>query len=318
MIASALADNLLTAPVVAFVIALIATLLKFDIRLPDSMYPVLSTFLLLAIGLKGGRSLAQSSVSDLWMPLLGALLLGIITPLIAFFLFRNVGKINITNSAALAAHYGSVSAVTYTVVITSLETREISYEGFVAGLLAILEIVGIVIALYLARKENTNSNWKEGLSEVIRGRSIAFLVVGMLIGLIVGDERLRPTDGVFVQLFAGALLLFLIEMGVLAAERLRDIRSAGIQVLVLGIAIPIINGIFGAVVGSAVGLSTGGIAVLATLAASASYIAAPAAVRIALPHASPGLYVTASLGVTFPFNLVLGIPLYIAIAERLS
>ena len=318
MIASALADNLLTAPVVAFVIALIATLLKFDIRLPDSMYPVLSTFLLLAIGLKGGRSLAQSSVSDLWMPLLGALLLGIITPLIAFFLFRNVGKINITNSAALAAHYGSVSAVTYTVVITSLETREISYEGFVAGLLAILEIVGIVVALYLARKENTNSNWKEGLSEVIRGRSIAFLVVGMLIGLIVGDERLRPTDGVFVQLFAGALLLFLIEMGVLAAERLRDIRSAGIQVLVLGIAIPIINGIFGAVVGSAVGLSTGGIAVLATLAASASYIAAPAAVRIALPHASPGLYVTASLGVTFPFNLVLGIPLYIAIAERLS
>jgi hypothetical protein len=318
MIASALADNLLTAPIVAFVIALIATLLKFDIRLPDSMYPVLSTFLLLAIGLKGGRSLAQSSVSDLWMPLLGALLLGIITPLIAFFLFRNVGKINITNSAALAAHYGSVSAVTYTVVITSLETREISYEGFVAGLLAILEIVGIVVALYLARKENTNSNWKEGLSEVIRGRSIAFLVVGMLIGLIVGDERLRPTDGVFVQLFAGALLLFLIEMGVLAAERLRDIRSAGIQVLVLGIAIPIINGIFGAVVGSAVGLSTGGIAVLATLAASASYIAAPAAVRIALPHASPGLYVTASLGVTFPFNLVLGIPLYIAIAERLS
>jgi hypothetical protein len=318
MIASALADNLLTAPVVAFVVALIATLLKFDIRLPDSMYPVLSTFLLLAIGLKGGRSLAQSSVSDLWMPLLGALLIGIITPLIAFFLFRNVGKINITNSAALAAHYGSVSAVTYTVVITSLETREISYEGFVAGLLAILEIVGIVVALYLARKENTNSNWKEGLSEVIRGRSIAFLVVGMLIGLIVGDERLRPTDGVFVQLFAGALLLFLIEMGVLAAERLRDIRSAGIQVLVLGIAIPIINGSFGAVVGSAVGLSTGGIAVLATLAASASYIAAPAAVRIALPHASPGLYVTASLGVTFPFNLVLGIPLYIAIAERLS
>jgi hypothetical protein len=140
----------------------------------------------------------------------------------------------------------------------------------------------------------------------------------MLIGLIVGDERLRPTDGVFVQLFAGALALFLIEMGVLAAERLRDIRNAGLQVLLLGIAIPLINGSLGAVVGSAVGLSTGGIAVLATLAASASYIAAPAAVRIALPQASPGLYVTASLGVTFPFNLVIGIPLYIAIAQRLS
>jgi hypothetical protein len=318
MIASALADNLLTAPVVAFVIALVATLLKFDLRLPEAMYPILSTFLLLAIGLKGGRSLAESSLTDLWKPLLGALVLGVITPLVAFFLFRALGKIDITNSAALAAHYGSVSAVTFTVVITSLDTQKISYEGFVAGLLAILEIVGIIVALFLARKENSSAHWKEGLSEVIRGRSIAFLVAGMLIGLIVGDERLRPTDGVFVQLFAGALALFLIEMGVLAAERLRDIRNAGLQVLLLGIAIPLINGSLGALVGSAVGLSTGGIAVLATLAASASYIAAPAAVRIALPQASPGLYVTASLGVTFPFNLVIGIPLYIAIAQRLS
>lgn len=318
MIAYALADNLLTAPVIAFVVALIATLFKFDLRLPDSMYAVLSTFLLLAIGLKGGRSLAEASMSDIWKPLLGALILGVVTPLIAFFLFRALGKIDITNSAALAAHYGSVSAVTFTVVITTLESRGISYEGFVAGLLAILEIVGIVVALYLARKENSEANWKEGLSEVIRGRSIAFLVAGMLIGLIVGDERLRSTDGVFVQLFVGALVLFLIEMGVLAAERLRDIRSAGLKLLILGIAIPIINGSIGAIVGSTVGLSTGGIAVLATLGASASYIAAPAAVRIALPNASPGLYVTASLGITFPFNLVVGIPLYIAIAEKLS
>ena len=318
MIASALADNLLTAPVVAFVVALVATLFKFDLRLPEAMYPILSTFLLLAIGLKGGRSLAESPVEDLWKPLLGAVALGIITPIIAFLLFRALGKVDITNSAALAAHYGSVSAVTFTVVLTSLETQEISYEGFMAGLLAVLEIVGIIVALFLARKENSSAHWKEGLSEVIRGRSIAFLVAGMLIGLIVGDERLLPTDGVFVQLFAGALALFLIEMGVLAAERLRDIRSAGFQVLLLGIAIPLINGSLGALMGSVVGLSTGGIAILATLAASASYIAAPAAVRIALPHASPGLYVTASLGITFPFNLVVGIPLYIAIAEKLS
>ncbi|MEY3806390.1 MAG: hypothetical protein RIR69_1202 [Actinomycetota bacterium] len=318
MLASTLADNLLTAPVVAFVIALLATLLKFDIRLPDSMYPILSTFLLLAIGLKGGRSLAESSLGDLWKPLLGALVLGVVTPLVAFALFRLLGKVDITNSAALAAHYGSVSAVTFTVVLASLETRDISYEGYVAGLLAVLEVVGIVVALFLARKEDAQSNWKEGLSEVIRGRSIALLVAGLLIGVIVGDERLRPTDGLFVQLFAGALALFLIEMGVLAAERLRDVRTAGLMVLLLAIVIPIINGSIGAVIGSIVGLSTGGIAVLATLAASASYIAAPAAVRIALPKASPGLYVTASLGVTFPFNLVVGIPLYIAIAEALS
>lgn len=318
MLASTVADTLLTAPVVAFVIALIATLLKFDIRLPDSMYPILSTFLLLAIGLKGGRSLSQSSLGDLWQPLLGAFALGIITPLIAYALFRLLGRVDITNSAALAAHYGSVSAVTFTVVIASLETREITYEGFVAGLLAVLEVVGIVVALFLARKEDAGSNWKEGLAEVVRGRSIALLVAGLLIGLIVGDERLQPTDGVFVQLFAGALALFLIEMGVLAAERLRDVRTAGLQVLLLAVAIPLINGTIGAVVGRVVGLSTGGIAVVATLAASASYIAAPAAVRIALPKASPGLFVTASLGVTFPFNLVIGVPVYIAIAEALS
>lgn len=318
MIASALVDNLLTAPVIAFVVALVATLLRFDIRLPDSMYPILSTFLLLAIGLKGGRSLAESSLDDLWKPLVGALILGIVTPLVAFVAFRVLGRIDITNSAALAAHYGSVSAVTFTVVIASLDSRDITYEGFVAGLLAILEIVGIIVALFLARNDGAGSNWKEGLSEVIRGRSIALLVAGLIIGLVVGNERLAPTDGLFVGLFAGALTLFLIEMGVLAAERLRDIRSAGVAIVGFGILVPIINGSIGAVIGAAVGLSVGGTAVMATLAASASYIAAPAAVRIALPKASPGLYVTASLGVTFPFNLIVGIPLYIAIAERLG
>lgn len=318
MIASVLVDNLLTAPVIAFVVALVATLLRFDIRLPDSMYPILSTFLLLAIGLKGGRSLAESPFGDVWKPLLGALVLGVITPLVAFALFRLLGRIDVTNSAALAAHYGSVSAVTFTVVIASLDSRGISYEGFVAGLLAILEIVGIIVALFLARKEGGDSNWKEGLAEVVRGRSIALLVAGLIIGLVVGDERLAPTDGLFVGLFAGALTLFLIEMGVLAAERLRDIRSAGVAIVSLGIAIPLINGAVGAIIGSVVGLSVGGTAVMATLAASASYIAAPAAVRIALPKASPGLYVTASLGVTFPFNLIVGIPVYIAIAERLG
>lgn len=318
IIASTLTDNLLTAPVIAFVIALLATLLKFDIRLPDSMYPILSTYLLFAIGLKGGRSLADSTVAELWQPLLGAVAIGVATPLVAFLAFRAIGRIDVTNAAALAAHYGSVSAVTFTVVIASLNARDMPYEGYVAGLLAVLEIIGIVVALFMARKENNAADWKQGLGEVVRGRSIALLVAGLIVGVVVGGERLQPTDGLFVGLFTGALTLFLLEMGVLAAERLRDLRSAGLQVIALGIVVPIVNGTIGAFVGKAAGLSTGGIAVLATLAASASYIAAPAAVRIALPKASPGLYVTASLGVTFPFNLIVGIPLYIAIAEAIS
>jgi uncharacterized protein len=139
-----------------------------------------------------------------------------------------------------------------------------------------------------------------------------------VVGAVVGAERLAPTDPLFVGLFTGALTLFLIEMGAIAAERLRDVAAFGWRIVVLGIAIPLINGSLGAAVGAVTGLSTGGVAVLATLAASASYIAAPAAVRIALPEASPALYVTASLGITFPFNVVLGIPIYISIAELIG
>ena len=148
--------------------------------------------------------------------------------------------------------------------------------------------------------------------------AIAFLVAGLSIGLIVGPDRLTPTDPLFVGLFSGALTLFLIELGAIAANRLRDFNGAGIHVVVLGIVVPLINGSIGAVLGSAAGMSVGGVAVMATLAASASYIAAPAAIRIALPEASPGIYVTASLGITFPFNLIVGIPMYIKIAEYLG
>jgi len=311
-------NNLLTAPVIAFIVALLVTLLRFDVRLPEALYPILSTYLLLAIGIKGGRSLSTTSPGEIWLPLVGAVVLGVVTPLVAYVLFRFVGSLNIVNSAALAAHYGSVSAVTFTVLIASLDSRDIAYEGFVAGLLAILEIIGIVVALFIAGRGSPGTNWKEGLGEVIRGRSIALLVTGMLIGAVVGETRLAPVDPLFVGLFTGALTLFLVEMGVVAAQRLRDVASAGPRVALLAIVIPFLNGVLGALVGAAAGLSTGGVAVMGTLAASASYIAAPAAVRIALPEASPGIYVTASLGITFPFNLTVGIPIYIALAQALT
>lgn len=311
-------NNLLTAPVIAFIVALLVTLLRFDVRLPEALYPILSTYLLLAIGIKGGRSLSTTSPGEIWLPLVGAVVLGVVTPIVAYVLFRFVGSMNVVNSAALAAHYGSVSAVTFTVLIASLDSRDITYEGFVAGLLAILEIIGIVVALFIAGRGSPGTNWKEGLGEVIRGRSIALLVTGMLIGAVVGETRLAPVDPLFVGLFTGALTLFLVEMGVVAAQRLRDVASAGPRVALLAIVIPFLNGVLGALVGAAAGLSTGGVAVMATLAASASYIAAPAAVRIALPEASPGIYVTASLGITFPFNLTVGIPIYIALAQALT
>jgi hypothetical protein len=318
VIAAAITDSLLTAPVIAFLVALVATLAKFEVRLPESLYPILSTFLLLAIGLKGGKALAAASPGDIWKPLVASLALGVVTPLVAFTMFKVLNRLDTVNSAALAAHYGSVSAVTFTVLLSSLDTRGIDYEGFVAGLLAVLEIVGIIVALFLARGSSSGDGWKSALGEVVRGRSIALLVTGLVVGAVVGADRMAPTDPLFVGLFAGALTLFLIEMGVIAAERLRDISSAGWRMVALGVLIPLVNGLLGALLGTAAGLSTGGVAVMATLAGSASYIAAPAAVRIALPQASPGLYVTASLGVTFPFNLTLGIPYYIALAQALT
>ena len=318
MLAASLTDSLLTAPVVAFVVALLATLARFDLRLPEAMYPILSTFLLLAIGIKGGKALSVASPGDLWLPLVAAVVLGMVTPLVAFGALRAIGRVDTVNAAALAAHYGSVSAVTFTVVLSTLDAEGIAFEGFMAGLLAVLEVIGIVVALFLARSHTGEGGWRSGLSEVVRGRSIALLVAGLAIGLVVGAERLKPTDPLFSGLFAGALVLFLIELGVIAAQRLRDITGAGVRVVLLAVAIPVVNGALGAVAGSLAGLSTGGVAIMSTLAASASYIAAPAAVRIALPQASPGLYVTASLGVTFPFNITLGIPLYIELAQLLS
>jgi hypothetical protein len=316
--ASVIVDNLLSAPVIAFLVAVIATLAKFELRLPEGLYPILSTYLLFAIGLKGGRAMAESEPGDLWAPLLAAVVLGVITPVVAFVALRLIGRLDVINSSALAAHYGSVSAVTFTVVLATLESSGRSYEGYVTGLLAVLEVIGILVALFLARGATGAGGWQQALGEVARGRSIALLLAGIVIGVVVGPERLAPTDPVFLGLFTGALTLFLVEMGVVAAQRLRDVTSAGVAVVGLAIAIPVVNGFLGAAAGAIVGLSTGGTAVLATLAASASYIAAPAAVRIALPQASPGLYVTASLGITFPFNVVLGIPLYIAMAEWLT
>ncbi len=322
MFALAAVDNLLSVPVLAFVVAVVVTLLKGDVRLPDSLYPILSTYLLFAIGLKGGKGLAESSIGDVWAPLLAAVALGVVTPVVAYGALRGAGRFGVVDSAAMAAHYGSVSAVTFTVVLSFMDTSGETVEGFLGGLLAVLEIVGIVVALLIAQlrrgDNDAETNWSAALAEVLRGRSIALLAAGLAVGLAAGAERLQATDPLFTGLFQGALTLFLLEMGTIAAQRLRDIAEGGWRLVLLAMAIPVVNGSLGALAGRACGLSVGGITVLATLAASASYIAAPAAVRIALPSARPGLYITAALGITFPFNVVLGVPLYYSLAQALA
>jgi hypothetical protein len=309
--------NLLSPMVLAFALGITATLLHSDLKLPDELYTTLSIYLLLAIGLKGGIALAETSLAVFWAPAVATLLLGIIIPVIAYGVARKIGKLNVADAAALAAHYGSVSAVTFAAAQTFLDTVGVRYEGFMPALVAILEVPAIVVALLIAQVAGApqGGDWRKALRELLTSKSILLLVGGMIIGWLAGPRGGKEVAPVFVDLFKGALTFFLLELGMVAARRFRDLPSAGLFLLGFGIIMPIFNGLLGVWFGSITGLSLGGSTILGVLSASASYIAAPAAVRIALPQANPGFYLTAALGITFPFNLAIGLPLYYTIAS---
>lgn len=313
-----LAANLLSPIILAFVLGVIASLIRSDLRLPEPLYNALSIYLLLAIGLKGGVELSRTPFEAFVGPALLTLLLGLVTPVIAYNVLRRLGRFDRVNASAIAAHYGSVSAVTFIVAITfGAITGRVS-EGFMPALVAILEVPAIVVALMIAfmRGERAGS-WKDALHEVVTGRSVVLLLGGLAIGYAAGPEGFEPVAPFFVSGFQGALVLFLLEMGIVAARRLADLRQVGFFLVGFGIVLPILHGFLGVWLGGLAGLSVAGSAVLGAMVGSASYIAAPAAVRIALPEANPTFYLTAALGITFPFNVTLGVPLYYAIAEWL-
>jgi hypothetical protein len=305
-------ENLLDATVLFFLVGMLAGVLRTDLRLPEAVYEILSIYLLLAIGLKGGVQLATTSLGEIITPAVGTIMLGIIIPVIAYPILRRVGKLSRPDAAAIAAHYGSVSAVTYAVVLTFLDKQGIPYEAYSTVLLVLLEIPAIAVGILIARLRAAQRPTTPGrlFHEVFLGKSIYLLVAGLLVGYVLGPERIAPMKLIFVDMFKGALAFFLLEMGLVASHRLYDLKRVGGFLILFGVGMPILSGSLGALMGWACGLSVGGTTILATLAASASYIAAPAAMRIAVPEANPTLYVTASLGITFPFNLVLGIPLY--------
>ncbi|RDI95518.1 sodium-dependent bicarbonate transport family permease [Meiothermus sp. QL-1] len=310
-----LRTNLLSPAVLAFVLGMVATLVRSDLKIPEALYTSLSIYLLLAIGLKGGAALASTPLEEVWRPALATLALGVLTPLLAYLVLRRLGRMDVVNAAALAAHYGSVSAVTFAAATSFMQAARQPVEGYLPTLVAILEVPAIVIALLIARRNLKGSSMGEAVREILTGRSILLLVGGSLIGFLSGPEGLKKVSAVFVEPFQGALVLFLLELGMVAAKRLRDLRQAGAFLVGFGLGMPVVHGALGVWLGSLAGMSVGGATVLGTMAASASYIAAPAAVRIALPQANPSYYLTASLGITFPFNLTLGIPLYFALSR---
>ena len=310
--------NLTSPPVLAFVLGLLAVAVKGDVRLPDAVYQGISMYLLLAIGIKGGVALRIADPGDVAGPIVVALALGLLIPLAAYGVLRVITPLGPVDRGAMAAHYGSTSLVTFTAALAFLDASSISYEGYVATLLTVLEVPGIVVGLLLAsRHASRNVSWKASLHEVLVGRSVLLLVGGLLLGAFTGPAGYARIEPFFGVLFTGILTLFLLEMGAVAGRRLRDVRTAGVGLLVFAVAFPVAAGTVGTLAGGLAGMSTGGAVMLGVLCASASYIAAPAAVRLALPEANPGITLTAALGITFPFNLVIGIPLYLAIGQVL-
>jgi uncharacterized protein len=310
--------NLLSPVILAFVLGVIASLIRSDLRLPEAIYNALAIYLLLAIGLKGGVELSRTPLHEFLWPAVVTLFLGVLTPITAYNVLRRLGRMDRVNASAIAAHYGSVSAVTFIVATTFGSLTGAVAEGFMPALVAILEVPAIVVALMIAfTRDKRAGSWQKALHEVVAGRSVVLLMGGLLIGLVVGVEGYAPVQPFFGAGFMGALTLFLLEMGIVAARRLRDLRKVGLFLVAFGVLVPIFHGLLAVWMGGLAGLSVGGAAVLGAMVSSASYIAAPAAVRIALPEANPTYYLTASLGITFPFNLTLGIPLYFMAAEWL-
>lgn len=305
-------ENLLDPVILFFLIGLIAGVMRSELRLPEAIYEILTIYLLLAIGLKGGVELATADLGTIIIPSLGAIMIGLIIPAIAYPILRVLGKFSRADAAAIAAHYGSVSAVTYAVVLTFLNKLGVNYEEYTTVLLVLLEIPAIAIGILIARLGARKGPvlYSRLMHEVFFGKSIYLLLSGLLAGFLLGPTGIESVQSVFLDPFKGALAFFLLEMGLVTSRRLSDLRRVGLFLILFGIGMPILSGGLGTLVGWGVGLSVGGTTILATLAASASYIAAPAAMRIAVPEANPTLYLTASLGVTFPFNLVFGIPIY--------
>lgn len=314
--------NLMSPMILAFGLGLLATLIKSDLKIPEEVYFALTLYLLLAIGLKGGAKLADSNWSEFGLPLAAAVLLSASIPLWSYAILKKLGGFSVADAAGVAAHYGSVSAVTFGAVLVYLEALKVPFENYSPALLAVMEVPGIVTALLIAKiamKGEEPGGHKATIGDVLReifaGKSFVLLAGGIGIGLLAGKRGYEQVAPFFDAPFRGILTVFLLEVGMVTGRRLFDLKKAGPFLLGFGLIVPLANACLGVMAGKFAGLSVGGATILGTLAASASYIAAPAAVRMALPQANPAYYLTSALAITFPFNVTLGIPIYYSMAR---
>jgi hypothetical protein len=312
-------SNLTSIPVLIFLLAIVASRISESVRLPDSIYQGIAIFLLLGIGLKGGHAIKVADHSDLIGPAVGALALGIVIPLVAFALLRATRRFNQVDRGSLAAHYGSTSLVTFTAGLVMLESIGMFVEPYVAALLALMEVPGIIVGVYLGTRGTAGvASKRETVKEIFFGKTVFLLIAGLVVGFVAPQASYEKVEPFFVALQPGILALFLLQLGVMVGSRLESLRDGGWWLPVFAVVMPLLGGTLGALTGVALGMSVGGATMLAVLAASASYIAAPAAVSLAMPNANLSISLSASLGMTFPFNLIIGLPLYLALATWFS
>lgn len=316
-----LLQNLLNPPILMFLLGLLSVSLKSELDIPQPLPKFFSLYLLIAIGLHGGYELSKSGITfEVVKVLFLAILMAIFVPIYAFFILRL--KLDVYNAVAIAATYGSISAVTFITAGSFLNSIGVSYGGYMVAAMTLMESPAIVIGLVLLTlfaKRNNNSKiyWGEVLKEAFLNPSVYLLIGTLLIGFITGEKGWKSIEPLFGNLFKGMLAFFLLDMGIVAGRRLGDIKKVGFFLVAFGILLPVFNAIVGIILAKIFGIQKGDAFMFSILCASASYIAVPAAMRISVPEANPSLYVTMSLAITFPFNISIGIPLYYSIINTL-
>jgi uncharacterized protein len=311
-------DVLLSPVILFFVLGALAALARSDLAIPEAIAKGMSIYLMAAIGLKGGTEVAESGLTG-GLVLAAALgvALSCLIPVWAYGALRAFGRLDPVNAGAVAAHYGSVSVVTFAAGSEMLKASGLAAPGYMVAVLALMETPAIVVGLMLARRggAKASQSGNDLLRETLLNGPVVLLMGAFVIGLIAGEEGVKPVSPFFEAGFRGVLCLFLLDMGLIAVRRLRETRALNVRLVSLGIMFPVVNGVLAILLAALAGIDTASAATLGILAASASYIAVPAAMRLALPQADPGLSLAMSLAVTFPFNILIGVPLYTFLAK---
>lgn len=346
-------SNLLTPLVLFFILGAVAARVKSDLRIPEEVSSMLSIYLLAAIGLHGGIEMRKAGLENIVIPMSVAIGLSIIMTMNHYQILQRVGKFNIFDSYAIAAAYGSVGATSFSVGLSFLKTQNAESEGFMAAILAVLEPISLILCIFLVnmsvskikRKSEPyetkeiiekirllpdnrpiateiggikhEANLRQVLHDTISGKAIVILLGAITIGYIIGEQGFQSIKLGFEDMFFAALVIFLIEMGIIAGQKMGDIKKAGVFLIGFAILIPTFNGVIGVVVSTYFGLSIGGAVLFGLLLASASFIAAPSVLRTAIKKANPGLYITSALGITFPYNIIILLPIMFILSTML-